>query len=283
MSRILQGRPAQSVDTVAAIEIAVASVAIVSGVLGLALTDRVYADETAALRDAATAQDVATLLVGMGLIYVWTPQTSRSGPSSRLFTTGMMGFLAYNAAIYCFSVSFGPLFLLWTTTLGLATLALVVEVSSVPHLDDLPPRSRRLVGWVLITVSVAFALLWLREILGDLNAQRPSTSAAEWALPTNPVHVLDLAFLLPAAAASGIAALRGTRLGAVGGPVCLTVFALTTVPIVLTLVVADVRGHQTQWGVAIPLALVLVACCTALAASVMPRRSARGAVDVGAR
>jgi hypothetical protein len=56
-----------------------------------------------------------------------------------------------------------------------------------------------------------FTLLWLSQIVPDLLAHRPSTSASQWNVPTNPVHVLDLAFFLPAAAASGVLLLRRHR------------------------------------------------------------------------
>lgn len=57
---------------------------------------------------------------------------------------------------------------------------------------------------MLIAAAAAlFALLWLSEILRDLVARRLSTSASQRNVPTNPVHVLDLAFFLPAAGPAG--------------------------------------------------------------------------------
>ena len=64
-------------------------------------------------------------------------------------------------------------------------------------------RPLRWPGWFLIGAAALFTLLWLSQILPDLLAQRPSRSASELNVPTNPVHVLDLAFFLPAAATTG--------------------------------------------------------------------------------
>jgi hypothetical protein len=52
-------------------------------------------------------------------------------------------------------------------------------------------------------VAALFLLLWLSEILPDLLAGAPSRSAGDRNVPTNPVHVLDLAFFLPAVITTG--------------------------------------------------------------------------------
>jgi hypothetical protein len=61
----------------------------------------------------------------------------------------------------------------------------------------------RLSGRYLIAVAGLFASLWLGEIVPDLVAGGASRSASTWQVSTNPVHVLDLAFFLPAVAISG--------------------------------------------------------------------------------
>ncbi|HEX7462972.1 MAG TPA: hypothetical protein VF317_12445 [Dermatophilaceae bacterium] len=65
----------------------------------------------------------------------------------------------------------------------------------------------------LIAVAALFALLWLSEIVPDLFAGNPSRSATHWKVPTNPMHVLDLAFFLPAVIMSGLLLRRQHPLG----------------------------------------------------------------------
>jgi hypothetical protein len=85
-------------------------------------------------------------------------------------------------------------------------------------------------------------LLWLREIVPDLLSRRPSTAAAQWDVPTSPVHVLDLAFFLPTAATSGVLLLRRHRRGYATAAAQLTWLALTCLPILVTPLVAYARG-----------------------------------------
>ena len=112
--------------------------------------------------------------------------------------------------------------------------------------------------------AALFALLWLREIVTDLLARAPSSSASAWRIPTNPVHVLDLAFFLPAAATSGVLLLRHHRLGYATAVGQLTWLALTCIPILVTPLVAGIRGHVPGWTVIGPIGAILLACVAAL-------------------
>jgi hypothetical protein len=154
------------------------------------------------------------------------------------------------------------LFLVWVAVLGLSLFAVI------GGLLTLPPRALavrfadaavRPAGWFLVVVALFFALLWLREIVPDLVAGRPSTSAADWRVPTNPVHVLDLAFFLPSVVVSGVLLLRRHWFGYATAAGQLVFLALTALPAMLTPVVAQARGRSPEWSVVAPLAVIVVA------------------------
>jgi hypothetical protein len=180
---------------------------------------------------------------------------------------GCLSFTVYNYAIYAFSIHFGALFLVWIGVLGLSLFALIGGLTA---LDPSALKARfagrpvRLPGWFLIVVAVLFALLWLSEIVPDLLAGRPSTSATAWDVPTNPVHVLDLAFFLPAACLSGVLLLRHHWLGygtAVGQLVWLE---LTCLPILVAPFIANLRGDNPGWSVMAPIGIMALATLTVL-------------------
>lgn len=125
---------------------------------------------------------------------------------------GCLAFTAYNYAIYAFSVRFGLLFPVWVAVLGLSVFALVGGLSTLAAAtvgSRFASRAMPLAAWFLIVVAVAFAWLWSSEIVPDLLAGGPSRSATAWDVPTNPVHVLDLALFLPAV----VYRVTGGRLG----------------------------------------------------------------------
>jgi hypothetical protein len=229
--------------------------------------DRIYNQETSVLFDQATAQDVVTLLPVAPLLAFLAVSARRGSLSAFLCLPGLPAFTVYNYAIYAFSIHFGPLLLVWVAILGLSIFALVGALATA----DMPAIKQRFAGramprpaWLLIVVAVLFLLLWLSEIVPSLLAGDPSRSARDWNVPTNPVHVLDLAFFLPAAVTSGILLLRRRPLGYATAAGQLVWIALTCVPILITPLVANARGHAPGWAVTLPIGVLLLATLAVL-------------------
>jgi hypothetical protein len=234
---------------------------------GLVPAADIYSRETEALADQAAAQDLVNLLVVAPMLLVLGSRARRGHLGAYLAWLGCLGFTVYNYAIYAFSIHFGPLFLVWVGVLGLSVFALLgglLTADTTAITASFGGRARRLPGGFLIVAASLFTLLWLSEIVPDLVAHRPSTAAAQWDVPTSPVHVLDLAFFLPAAAASGVLLLRRHRWGYATAAAQLTFLALTCLPIIVTPVVAYARGHQPGWAVTVPIGLMLLGSVTTL-------------------
>lgn len=239
---------------------AAAIISACSALVGLLAPGRIYSQETTLLADEATAQDVVTLGVA-ALIVVLGSAARRGSVPAYLCWFGALSFTAYNYAIYAFSVHFGPLFLPWVAVLGLSTYALggaLVSADLVAVKRWFAGRALPLASWTLVTLAVLFLLLWLREIVPDLLAGRPSTSAAKWRVPTDPVHVLDLAFFLPAVLATGLLLRRRNPLGYATAPGQMVFLILTCLPICVTPIVAGARAHEASWAVLAPISVVLV-------------------------
>ncbi|NPC96858.1 hypothetical protein [Nocardioides sp. zg-DK7169] len=228
-------------------------------VVGLWAPEAVYGEETAALADSAAAQDLVNLVLVAPLMAATALAASRGSLRSWLCLVGFQGFTVYNYAIYAFSIHFGPLFLLWVAVLGLSLFALIGTLAA---LDSAAVRARfirrsmALPGSFLVAVASLFVLLWLSEIVPDLAAGRPSRSARDWNVPTNPVHVLDLAFFLPAVVVSGVLLIRRHPLGMVTAAGQLVWLALTCLPILATVFVADARGREAGWGLLAPIGVL---------------------------
>ncbi|MEO6956783.1 MAG: hypothetical protein ABI137_08580 [Antricoccus sp.] len=239
----------------------VAVLAAAASVVGLLVADRIYGKETVMLADAATAQDIVTLLVVVPLLGLMSLRARRGSLVAVLCVPGILAFTTYNYAIYAFSIHFGPLFLVWIAVLGLSIFALVGGLATA----DISTIKRRFAGRTmtftavfLIAVAGLFALLWLSEIVPDMLAGKPSHSANDWKIPTNPVHVLDLAFFLPAVITTGVLLRRRHPLGYATVPGQLVWLALTCLPILITPLVAAGRGHNAGWSVTIPIGVFLV-------------------------
>ena len=252
----------------AGLSVSAALLSMIGSIVGLLAPSRLYGKETSFLADAATAQDLVGLVIVGPLLLVLAVLAVRGSLRCWLCWLGLLLFTVYNYAIYAFSINFGPLFLVWVAVLGLALFALIGGLAALgtsPVETRLAAAPVRLTGWFLIVIATLFVMLWLSEIVPDLLAGRASTSAEDWKVPTNPVHVLDLAFFLPAVFLSGVLLLRRHRFGYATAPAQLIFLGLTCLPILITPPIANARGHDPGWSVLVPISIIAAATLVVLA------------------
>jgi hypothetical protein len=243
------------------LSIAAAVVAIAGNLVALTVPS-FYGELTPAFLPQAIAQDVANLVLAAPATLILAALALRGSLRSYLVWLGVVTFTVYNYVIYAFAVPFGPLFLLWSAVLGMSIYSLIGGIANLRHpLVQGAYRSRRLervVGLVLLVVSAFFAFVWLSEDVPALLSSVTPASLAALGLPTNPVHILDLAFFLPAAAGAGVMLLRRTPLGNSLAPALLVFLILTGLPILITPFVQARIGVPADWGVALPIGTLTV-------------------------
>lgn len=259
------------------LSIAAAVVAFVGSLLALFGPHHVYAELTVVFVPQAIAQDIANIVIAAPILAVSAALALRGSLRARLIWLGATAFTVYNYVIYTFSIPFGPLFPLWVTVLGLSVFALIGGLVSIDAARAKPRFTSRLAvtvaAWVLLIVAGMFALLWLSEDVPSLLAGTGQQSAADMNLPTNPVHILDYAFFLPAAIATGILLLRSRAIAYVATPALLAFMILTCIPIMITPAAQASLGLASGSAVLVPvgiIALVLTAALTWLLITVSP-------------
>jgi hypothetical protein len=244
-----------------ALSILAALLAVAGSIVGLA-DGRIYARLTPVFLPQALAQDVANLVIASPALLVLAALALRGSLRAYLLWLGVLTFTVYNYVIYTFSIPFGPLFLLWVAVLGLCFFTLLGGVAAADHAavaaHFASRRAVQVVAWVLIVVAILIGFLWLSEDVPALLAGSTPQSVVDVALPTNPVHVLDLAFFLPGVIAIGVSLLKRMPLAYTLAPPSLVLLILTGIPILLTPVVQAVRGATAAWGVAVPIGLLTV-------------------------
>ena len=244
-------------------------------VVGLANIDGVYGKETSAFVNQAIAQDTVNLAVVCPAIIILVLLARRGWLGAYLAWLGTLAFTVYNYVIYTLSVHVGTLFLPWIAVLGLAIYALigglaVLDVGAIKARFLRGPHG--IAGWFLIVVAAMFTALWLSGIVPAILAGDVPAGARELGLPSNPVHVLDLAFYLPAAFTTGVLLLRGHPWAYATAPGLLVFLALTGLPILLTPFVANARGEAPGWAVLPPIAIITVVS-VALTCAIARRRA----------
>ncbi len=227
---------------------------------------RIYAGLTPAFLPQAIAQDIASLAIVSPLWLVLAVLALRGSVRAYLLWLGVLTFTVYNYVIYTFSVPFGPLYPVWIAVLGLSLYGLIGGIAGTDHRKVASafksPRLMTFVGWFLIVVAVLFGFLWLSEDVPALLSGSTPQSLIDMGIPTNPVHILDLSFFLPATIIGGIMLLKKKPLGYSLAPAFIVFLILTGIPILVTPFVQSAQGQAAGWGVFIPigtLTLILLA------------------------
>jgi hypothetical protein len=175
-------------------------------------------------------------------------------------------YLVYSYVLYAFCVHFGALFLVYLAALGLSFYALagsVVTMNVCELAERLNSARTRAMSALLLSVGVLFALLWLSDVGRALVAGTEPPSVGDVGLPVNPIHVLDLAFLLPALILTAVLLRRRNPYGLVyAAP--LGIFLIGMGIAIMSMVIV-MRGR----GVPVPLAMpAVVAVIVIVAAAV---------------
>ncbi len=248
------------------LSLATAVLGAIGSAIALLDVERFYGAETETFIDQAIAQDIVNLAIVLPLMAFFTWRALRGSTASFLVWLGFLTFTVYNYFIYTFSIHFGALFLLWVAVLGTSIFALVggalsLDANAVANALDF--RKERLTAGFLMLTAFLFAALWLSDIVPALVDGATPAAATDVNLPTNPVHVLDLAFFLPAVAIVGGSLWQRRALGYAAAPAMLVFLAITGLPILATVFVADARGNEPAWQLLGPIG-VITALCIAL-------------------
>ena len=195
-------------------------------------------------------QDLLTLLVVPVLI--WAASAAHRGSfRAHLLWLGLLAYVTYTYASYAFGVPFNDAFLLYVAALGLASFGLVIGLVRIDVAHVAPAFSatpRRSAAWLLFVSGGAFAVLWLSDIVGALPGGLPESRMA-YDLP-NPIHVLDLAWLIPVAILTGVLLLRSGP----AGPVLAAVLLVKL--LTLSVAILFMAGFMAAGGEAIDVGMV---------------------------
>lgn len=244
------------------LSIAAGLLAATGSVIALAVPS-IYVCLSATFLPQALAQDIANLAVASPALLVLAALALRGSLRAYLLWLGVLSFTIYSYVIYTFSIPFGTLFLLWVAVLSLSLYALIGGISFADHTAVARSfRGRGAIkagGWFLIITGILFALLWLSEDVPALLSGTTPKSLVDMGLPTNPVHILDLGFFVPAFIITGVLLLIGHPLAFTVAPALIVFIVLTGVPILLTPVVQAARGDAAVWSVFAPIGTLTLA------------------------
>jgi hypothetical protein len=150
----------------------------------------------------AVAQDFVSLAVVLPTLAISAALAARGSHRAQLIWLGGIVYVVYTYVIDAFVVRFNSMFLVYVALLGCSLYALIVGIATAnvvslkaSFTERTPVRT---VSAYLSALAALFYVLWLRETIPALLARTIPASVQQDGAATNPVHVLDMAWMLPA-------------------------------------------------------------------------------------
>jgi hypothetical protein len=195
----------------------------------------------------ARGQDFVSLVVVLPALVIAAFLAHRGSPRARLLWMGGLVYLVYTYVIAAFDVKFNLLFLVYVALLGCSLYALIGSLATTDMVgikacftEKTPVKA---VSIYLGVLAVLFYLMWLGEIVPALMAGRIPQSILDNGTPTNAVHVLDMAWILPAFGITAVNLWRKQVLGYTLAGTLLS-YAVFLVLAILGMVISMIReGH----------------------------------------
>ncbi len=207
----------------------------------------------------ALGQDLISLAVVLPTMIVSAILANRGSPRARLVWLDGLVYLVYSYAIAAFDVSFNSMFLVYIALLGCSLYALIgglvtLDMAGIKacFTEKTPVMA---VSIYLAVLAVLFYFLWLSETLPALVAGKIPQSIQDNGTPTNAVHVLDMAWILPAFGITAVSLWRKQALGYVLAGAILSYVVLLILAILSMVVFMIRQGHP----VVVPQVVIFVA------------------------
>jgi hypothetical protein len=224
--------------------ILLADLVVAAGVAGI-FVPAVYANEAVSWAAQGVGQDLVNVLFVVPALLLTAFYIGRGSKRAAVVWQGLLVYLIYSYLLYSFFMHFNVLFLIYVGILGLSVHLLIASATATEFqfvASRISHTSRRAAGTFLLAASLLFTLQWLGEVIGALAAGTAPRSAQEVGFTVNPVHVIDLALILPAMIIAAVLLWRDRPRGVRYATALLVFMAVMGISILGMFYMMDERG-----------------------------------------
>jgi hypothetical protein len=178
---------------------------------------------------------VVVLVVGVPVLTASVVGSARGSARAFVVWLGTLGYLLYQAVLFCFATPLNNLFLCYVAYLSLAVWSIVfllrgTDVAAFGRRLSPQVPSRSIAGYALAVVVLNTAA-WLSGIVPAVFSSHPRAILIDSGLLTNAVYIQDLAIWLPLLATAAVAAWRHQVWGQLITAAMLALFVLESISI----------------------------------------------------
>ncbi|UCG68051.1 MAG: hypothetical protein JSV09_09445 [Thermoplasmata archaeon] len=233
----------------------------VSSILGILVED-IYSREAPEYAAQGVGQDVINLFAVMPILLIAAFLVRRESKIWQFVWFGTMIYTVYSYAVYCFGVHFNALFLVYIAILGLSFYLLMgflitIDAEEIKSwFDDKTPV--KMTSNFLFIVATLFYFIWLSDIIPALINGKTPELVKEYKLPTNPIHVMDLAIALPGFMISAILFRKKHALGFVLAPAFIMFIIVMAIAIGGIVAVTIYKGFEGDLSLTVVFAMIAI-------------------------
>ena len=220
----------------------------------------VYAKEHISWAAQGFGQDIINVVLVFPALLICLYLIKKRSIAGLLLWLGLLIYLAYSYVYYAFFMHFGSWFLVYTAILGISFYTLIGALVNLTKNEIKQIENNAFSKWPAVYLLVngfMFLVLWLMEIIPSLVKGDIPKSATDVGLWLNPVHVMDLAFILPGMVLTAVLLRKKNSTGFLLA-VPFMVFAIVMgIAIISMIIILNVRDVYHGIGV-IPLMVINV-------------------------
>lgn len=213
-----------------------------------------YKRETVSMAVQGTGQDIFDLFFVVPLLLISLFFMHKEKKSTLLIFSGTDLYILYSFIIYSFGVHFNSLFILYCAVLGLSLytfILILIQLSTMNVKEWFNSKTpRRSVAIFFLIFASMFYIIWLKDIIPAIVSNSIPKSVSQYNLLVNPVHVLDIAIVLPGLIIIAILLLRQNRTGFLFAPIILVFTILMALALLSMVIMLQIRGINEDPSIA---------------------------------
>lgn len=206
----------------------------------------VYQRETLSMAAQGVGQDIFDLFIIVPLLLTSLFFVTRGIRTAAFILGGTVFYIMYSFFIYSFGTHFNTLFIFYCFTLGAAFYLSVLIITEFADKEvenwfgNNPPVKSTAAFFII--VAVMFYILWFSDIIPAMLSNSIPKSVSSESLIVNPVHVMDLAFILPGLILTSVLLIKKRRLGFVLTPILLIFIIQLSLALIAMAVMLNIRN-----------------------------------------
>jgi hypothetical protein len=239
-------------------------IALLSGVMAIALgivsyygafIPSTYERDAPSMAIQGMGQDIFDLFFVVPLLLISMFFMLKNKQVALFVFSGTIFYILYSFFIYSFGVHFNNLFLLYCLILGASLYTFILVINELNKMNvhkwfnnSVPVG---IIGIYFILIAFMFYLLWLKDIISAIVNDTIPKNVSDYKLLVNPVHVLDIAFVLPGLLITAILLIRKQQLGFIFTPIFLIFIILLAMALIAMVIMLKIKGISEDLSIAV--------------------------------